>query len=192
MPTALPLTAIAGKVSNYHRFAGLCPGKFLAKYTSSETGLYSYTLFDGYQHSASVQPIEADMILKPGVLLHRFASEYGLFLGAAGAPYSERSLPPSNPNSMPNESYPFHYRMYEVARPFAVVAVPITGAFGQQGLGTQFLVLGSILSLVNGGFLDRLNLTMEGSSMCRAGRYIEVAENLHAGACGITLTFASS
>ncbi|TID15996.1 hypothetical protein E6O75_ATG09054 [Venturia nashicola] len=158
IPTALPLTVIAGKVSNYHRFAGLCPGKFLAKYTAPETGLYVYPPFDGFQLSASGQPIKADMELEPGLLLDRFGSEYGLFLGAAGAPYSERSLPPSNLNAMPNDPYPFNYHRYEVAKPFLVIAGPIAGAFGQQGLGTQFVVPETILSLVNGGFLTRLNL----------------------------------
>lgn len=75
-------------------------------------------------------------------------------------PYSERSLPPSNLNARP-DPYPFNYRMYEVAQPFLVIAGPIAGAFGQQGLGTQFLVPGTILSLINAGLLIRLNLTRE-------------------------------
>lgn len=117
-----------------------------------------YPPFNGFQLSSSGQPIKADMNLEPGVLLDRFGSEYGLSLEAAGAPYSQRSLPPSNLNAMPNDPYPFNYHMYEFVKPFVVVAGPIAGAFGQQGLGTQFVVPGSILSLVNGGFLNRLNL----------------------------------
>jgi hypothetical protein len=96
IPTALLLTAIAGTESNYHRFAGLCPGEFLAKFTSPATGQYVYPPFNGFQSSASNQSIEADMVLNPGTLLDRFGSEYGTVLGAAGAPYS----------TMPNDHIP--------------------------------------------------------------------------------------
>jgi Tuberculosis necrotizing toxin len=58
-----------------------------------------------------------------------------MFLGAAGAPYSQRSLPPANLNAVPNDLYPFNCHINEVARPFLVTARPIAGAFGQQGLG---------------------------------------------------------
>lgn len=81
-----------------------------------------YPPFDGFQLSTSGQPIKADMNLELGILLGRFGSEHGLFVGAAGALYSQRSLPPSNLNAMPNDSFPINYHIYEVARPFVVVA----------------------------------------------------------------------
>jgi hypothetical protein len=101
------------------------------------------------------------MNLEPGVLLDRFGSEYRTFLGAAGAPYFRQSPPPINLNAMPKDPYPFDYHIYEVAKPFVVVAGPIAGAFGQQGLGMRFVLSGSILSLVNGGFLVWSNLARD-------------------------------
>jgi hypothetical protein len=94
-----------------------------------------YPPYDGFQFSASNQLIKADMSLEPGILLDRFESEYGNFLCAAGAPYSQQSLPPTNLNAKPEDPYPFNYHVYEVAKPLVIVAGPVAGAFGQQCLG---------------------------------------------------------
>lgn len=55
------------------------------------------------QLSTSGQPTEAAMSLEPGLLLNRFGSSHRLFFGAAGASYSERSRPPLNLNTVPND-----------------------------------------------------------------------------------------
>ena len=68
-----------------------------------------------------------------GMKLDRFGSEYGSFLSPAGAPYSQRALPPSNldtPTSDP--SYPYNYHVYEVAKPFVVLSGPIAGKYKIQ------------------------------------------------------------
>lgn len=54
--------------------------------------------------------------------------------------------------------------MYEVRKPFLAIDGPIAGAFGQQGLGTQYVVPETILSLVDAGFLNRPNLTRQSAT----------------------------
>lgn len=60
--------------------------------------------------------------------LDRFGSEYGSFLAPAGAPYSQRALPPSNLDTPAgNTSYPYNYHVYEVVQAFTVLSGPIAG-----------------------------------------------------------------
>ena len=60
--------------------------------------------------------------------LDRFGSEYGAFLSPAGAPYSQRALPPSNLDTPTSDlSYPYNYHVYEVVQPFTVLSGPIAG-----------------------------------------------------------------
>lgn len=100
-----------------------------------------------------------NMTLSLGTNFDRFRSEYGTFMSAAGAPYAQRSLPPSNLDAAPGATYPYNYHVYTVSKPVIVVAGPIAPAFGQQGLGLQFLMPANIMTLVNQGYLSRLNLT---------------------------------
>jgi hypothetical protein len=100
--------------------------------------------------------MNASMVLETGLLLDRFGSEYGKFLGAVGGPYVLLS---TNLNAPSNDPYAINYHVHKVAKPFVVVAGPIAGAFGQQGLGTQFVTPDSIQSVVKGCFLTQLDLT---------------------------------
>lgn len=100
-----------------------------------------------------------NMTLSLGTILDRFGSEYGTFVSAAGAAYGQRSLPPSNLDAAPGATYPYNYHVYTVSKPLVVVAGPIAPAFGQQGLGLQFLVPANVITLVNQGYLTRLDLT---------------------------------
>lgn len=85
------------------------------------------------------------MLLPPGTLLDRFGGETGLstsaidsveintlliftgtYLSAADAPYSQRSLPPSNLND--NSYYPgfpYNYHVYRVKKELEVTGGPI-------------------------------------------------------------------
>jgi hypothetical protein len=128
-------------------------------FTNSGTGQYVYPPFSGFQIDTSGKPIMANMTLQPGMQLDRFGSEYGNFMSPGGAPYAQRALPPTNLDAAPGATYPYNYHLYEVARPFVVVAGPIAGWFGQPGLGVQFLMSNSVGTLVEGGFLVRVNLT---------------------------------
>ena len=158
LPTALPLVSLAGDSSSYHRFGGLCPGAFLATYTSS-SGTFVYPTQNGFALSTAGAPIAANTTLERGTLLDRFGSEYGTFMSPAGAPYAQRALPPTNLDAAPGSAYPFNYHVYEVLRPFIVLAGPIAPWFGQMGMGVQFQLTVSVGTLVDQGILGRVNLT---------------------------------
>jgi hypothetical protein len=100
-------------------------------------------------------PVLGNATLPIGQKLDRFGSEYGSFLAALGAPYIERSLPPSNLNTFDGD-YPFNYYVYQVTKSFEVGLGPIAPWFEQPGMGTQFLAYKSVKDLIAGGFLRRL------------------------------------
>lgn len=84
----------------------------------------------------------------------------GDFLGAADAPYNQRSVPPSNLDTNPDAPlYPYKYYIYQVLKPLEVIGGPIAPWFGQPGLGTQFYTgdTGSVLDLIDMGYLARVN-----------------------------------
>ncbi len=55
--------------------------------------------------------------------------------------------------------YPYNYHLYRVIEAFEVIAGPIAPWFGQPGQGVQYMLNTSILALIDGGFLERANLT---------------------------------
>ena len=53
--------------------------------------------------------------LPVGLLIDRFGSEYGKFLAPADSPYSQRSLPPQNLDTLETKpTYPYNYHVYKV------------------------------------------------------------------------------
>lgn len=88
--------------------------------------------------------------------LDRFGSEYGTFLAPLGAPYIERSLPPSNLNTF-DGMYPYNYHVYQVTNEFVVGLGPIAPWFEQPGMGTQFVTYTNVLGLIDDGYLRRLD-----------------------------------
>jgi hypothetical protein len=69
--------------------------------------------------------------LMPGQQISRYGSASGRYFSPAGTPLSMRALPPgANTRTLNN---------YRVLKPFEVQAGRIAPAFGQPGLGTQFL-----------------------------------------------------
>ncbi|KIM78525.1 hypothetical protein PILCRDRAFT_824429 [Piloderma croceum F 1598] len=156
LPTKLPL---ASEVYAYDRLGGLCPGAFLTKWYNDTAQSYIYPPQNGFQLNTAGQPIEGNQTLAVGMRLDRFGSEYGSFLSPAGAPYSQRALPPSNldaPTSIP--SYPYNYHVYEVVQQFTVLSGPIAGWFGQPGQGTQYQTYENVMTLISGGLLKRVNI----------------------------------
>ena len=93
LPRRLPLSSVVGF---YDRFGGLCPGEFLAAWFNATSGWWNYPPQDGFSLSAGGGPIEGNLILAKGTLIDRFGSEFGRFASPAGAPYTQRALPPSN------------------------------------------------------------------------------------------------
>ena len=69
--------------------------------------------------------------LMPGQQISRYGSTSGRFFSPAGTALSMRALPPGANTSILNT--------YKVLKPFEVQAGRIAPAFGQPGLGTQFL-----------------------------------------------------
>ncbi|PQE26097.1 hemagglutination repeat-containing protein [Rutstroemia sp. NJR-2017a BBW] len=155
LPSNLPLS---GVLSSYDRFGGLTPGDFLKAWTDSN-GKYKYPPGNGFSLDAKGNPINGSMILTPGTLIDRFGSEYGSYVSSADAPYSQRSLPPSNLDFDPKAGFPYNYHVYRVLKDLPVVGGPIAPWFGQPGLGAQFYVggLGNIMYLINNTYIERVD-----------------------------------
>lgn len=161
-PTLLPKTfPLLSFVSDYDRFGGQTPGDFLKDWTD-EDGYYVYPSQNGFQLNDAGQPILGNMTLQNGTKVDRFGSEYGTYVSAADAPYSQRALPPNNLDVPAGSSeYPYNYHIYTVTTSFEVEGGPIAPWFGQPGLGAQFYVgaTGNILTLLQEGYLERVNVS---------------------------------
>ncbi|KAM5344550.1 hypothetical protein ACJ41O_013085 [Fusarium nematophilum] len=154
LPRKLPLGSL---LSSYNRLGGLTPAEFLVKWTDVE-GNFRYPPQNGFQLDEHGNAINGTMILEPGTLVDRFGSEYGSYVSAAAAPYSQRALPPSNLDTNPNApEFPNNYHVYEVLKPLPVVGGPIAPWFEQPGLGAQFFTggIGNIMTLIEQGYLER-------------------------------------
>ncbi|CAD6593207.1 MAG: hypothetical protein ASARMPRED_007159 [Alectoria sarmentosa] len=148
-------------VSDYDRFGGQTPGDFLKQWTD-EDGYYVYPPQNGFQLNVAGQPILGNMTLQNGTKVDRFGSEYGTYVSAADAPYSQRALPPNNLDAPAGSSQdPYNYHIYTVITSFEVEGGPIAPWFGQPGLGAQFYVgaTGNILTLLQEGYLERVNIS---------------------------------
>lgn len=83
----------------YDRFGGLCPGAFLEAWFNVTTKWWNYPSLDGFGLTDAGVPIQGNVTLPVGTLVDRFGGEGGNFVAPAGAPYMQRSLPPSNLNT---------------------------------------------------------------------------------------------
>lgn len=146
------------ELRTYGRFGTLCPAEFLTKWAGSteSSDSYEYPPSNGFVVTNTGAPILGNTTLPVGQKLDRFGSEYGSFLAPLGAPYIERSLPPSNLNTFDGD-YPFNYHVYQVTKSFEVGLGPIAPWFEQPGMGTQFLAYKPVKDLLAGGFLRRLS-----------------------------------
>ncbi|KAJ5513945.1 hypothetical protein N7463_003497 [Penicillium fimorum] len=158
LPRSFPLS---NEVATYSRFGELCPIEFLEKWTvnaSDPTAYWIYPENDGFAVTTEKESILGSFTLQVGQKLDRFGSEYGKFLAPLGAPYIERSLPPSNLFAPPNSNFPYNYHVYEVTKEFDILLGPIAPWFEQAGFGSQILAQSSVMDLLEGGFLKRLEL----------------------------------
>lgn len=88
-PSCLPRTwPLLSFVSDYDRFGGLTPGKFLANWTwppgTKYAGKYRYPDYNGFQlndDTTPLKPIVANMTLMAGTLVDRFGNETNGMLG---------------------------------------------------------------------------------------------------------------
>uniref|UniRef100_UPI00336AECAC TNT domain-containing protein n=1 Tax=Fusarium oxysporum f. sp. cubense (strain race 1) TaxID=1229664 RepID=UPI00336AECAC len=154
LPKKLPLSAT---VESYNRFGGLTPIQFLQTWTD-EKGNYKYPPQNGFQLDANGNAINGSMVLQVGTLVDRFGSEYGSYVSAASAPYSQRALPPSNLATNPDTpDFPYNYHVYRVIKPLTVVGGPIAPWFGQPGLGAQFFTgeTGNVKFLIEQNYLQK-------------------------------------
>ncbi len=90
-----------------------------------------------------------DFVLLPGARVDRFGFDGGRFLSPEGTPAPMRALRPGTENRP--------YTVFEVKKSFPVRAGEIAPAYGQLGLGTQFVIDKPISNLIDDGFLEPLN-----------------------------------
>ncbi|KAM0346221.1 hypothetical protein ACHAPU_005646 [Fusarium lateritium] len=154
LPRKLPLSTF---VESYNRFGGFTPIQFLQTWTD-EKGNYKYPPQNGFQIDEHGNAINGSMVLQVGTLVDRFGSEYGSFISAAAAPYSQRALPPSNLDTNPDTpDFPYNYHVYRVIKPLTVIGGPIAPWFGQPGLGAQFFTgeVGNVKFLLEQNYLQK-------------------------------------
>jgi hypothetical protein len=81
--------------------------------------------------------------LQPGTVIDRYGAETGRFFSPEGTSLEARSLPPgSGP-----------YSAYEVLKPLDVQGGIAAPAFGQSGLGVQYMSSQTVADLIEGGFI---------------------------------------
>ena len=94
LSSRIPLSA---SFATYSRLGGYCPGPFLAEFYNATTSYWIYPSDLGYSLDTTTgSPIKGNVTLPIGTLIDRFGGEGGNFSSPAGAPYMQRSLPPSN------------------------------------------------------------------------------------------------
>jgi hypothetical protein len=160
-----PQQPVGPILTGYHRFGGLSPSAFLAKYWDTTANSWKYPPQDGFLLDHGGQPIKWVIELRAGRTLDRFGSEFGGFLAPAGSHYSTRAIPPQNLNTF-DPAYRCNYHSYKVTKAFKVWEGPIAPWFEQRGRGLQEKLDRSLLPgdgslnvgwLITNGYLARTN-----------------------------------
>lgn len=84
----------------------------------------------------------------PGTRVDRVGFDGGKFLATEGTPFPMRALPPGAENRP--------YSAFEILKPLNVRVGQIAPAYGQPGLGLQFVTDRPISELLKDGFLRRV------------------------------------
>lgn len=87
--------------------------------------------------------------LGKGTVIDRYGDELGIFAAPVSTPMEMRSLPPLTDTG--------EYNVYKVNKPFSVQSGLAAPAFGQTGLGRQFVLPSSVSYFLNQGYLERFN-----------------------------------
>ncbi|MGW9347262.1 TNT domain-containing protein [Nocardiopsis flavescens] len=127
---------VAGLLEGYDRLGGLTPAGFLDRWWGPQGWEYpdhmGFEVVDG-------EPVTETTVLPEGWMLDRFGSPWGTFLAPAGAPYTQRALPPDSLNTWP-DGPENNYTCFEVTEELPALTGPIAPHFEQPGGGEQVLV----------------------------------------------------
>ena len=125
------------ETSALRRGFGKALSKVSANNTAAKTSTTALTKF--YPANNGFLGTAERTFLMPGEQISRYGSGAGKFFSPAGTPLPMRALPPGANTSI--------FNTYKVLKPFEVQAGKIAPAFGQPGLGTQYLtpVSGDVL-----------------------------------------------
>ncbi|MGV0829352.1 DUF4237 domain-containing protein [Empedobacter brevis] len=86
--------------------------------------------------------------LMPGTQIDRYGSGFGRYFSPIDTPIPMRALPPGNTGA---------YNAYQVIKPFPVQSSTIAPAYGQIGLGTQYLSPVNVNTLLKRGIITPIN-----------------------------------
>ena len=126
---ALGLAGLLGDAGNAAEEAGAA-GREITTY---------YPPNDGFFGESTSQTLEA------GARIDRYGGEGGTFVSPEGTSEAMRALPPGATERP--------YNIYEVVNAIEVRAGTIAPAFGQLGLGTQYVLPDSVANLIENGYL---------------------------------------
>jgi len=101
-------------------------------------GMWAQAPYDGFLGN-----FRATATLKPGTVIDRYGAETGRFFSPAGTPLEARALPAGSGS----------LNSYEVLKPFEVQGGIAAPAFGQPGLGIQYMPPQTAADLIEGGFI---------------------------------------
>lgn len=114
-------------------------GKALFKARSATTALTEFWPKNG----GALGNWETEYLM-PGMEIDRFGSGFGKYFSPKGTPMNMRALPPGNLGD---------YNAFRVVKPFEVQSSTIAPAFGQTGLGKQFLSPVNMNTLLKRGII---------------------------------------
>jgi hypothetical protein len=83
--------------------------------------------------------------LRPGDIVDRYGTSGGKYLSPTNTPVEMRYLPPNTNTNL--------YNQYKVVKPFPVQSGISAPAFGQPGMGTQYITPLPINSLIKRGII---------------------------------------
>ncbi|UXY29920.1 TNT domain-containing protein [Streptomyces sp. HUAS TT20] len=162
-PKDLPRTGRIGEIlRGYNRLGGKPQDAFFQCYwqTNLPTGQsgWWFPSNSGFV-IRNQQPVERRVTLRAGTLLDLFGrGDSGHFLAAAGTPFGERAIPPSNLITF-EAAHPNSYHLYRVDQDFTVQAGPTRPWFAQPGLALQYATVPSVGQLKEAHYLTELPVT---------------------------------
>jgi hypothetical protein len=143
--------------SGYERLKSSLPYLYLKKYWDKATNKWLYPPHDGFAlKDDHLSPDAVEVVLTAGIQVDRFGSPHGSYLAPAGASFDSRAIPFESlsedlhlaKRGLPTP--PYNYYIYEVVKPFKVLAGPIAPHFGAHDCGFQYYT-----NLTSVGGVDR-------------------------------------
>jgi hypothetical protein len=128
LPACLPLTPLIDSSTTYARFGGLCPGKFLSKWTNyappGKSAWFVYPFADEFANNTAGIPIHGRLALNQARRLIAFGGITGNFVASTVTSYDQRALPLANLDFDSGDSLQvtYNYNVYEVKKPVVMVS----------------------------------------------------------------------